>query len=672
MLGRIKHLLNLVFDRNSQAGVELWLLRWSLFITALLFAAGWFDFKKATGELGLLALSSKWQTGIGVLAVFAVFLFILAFISLSRSGISFLNRAQAIGKLFNSFRRPVNWLIFGSCIFLFCFITLGPFSNFTEYLFTRAFLLWIFCLIGYACLSALWPERAWPLRFLTSLLVITVFYRVGTYLPGITNYPLSLGWGESSNINNASFFVADKLFGTPAPLPMINSGRALLNVFPFLLPSPQIWVSRLWAVILWVSITGITAYLLNRRLGITNRLTGFLMTLFAFIYFLQGPIYYELLLQVALVLWLFNPRHFGRSLVVVIAASLWAGICRINWFPMPGMTAAFIYLLEVPVNGQRWWQYMWKPAAWVCGGLVAAIASFSGYSAIAGNATTFAFSSMSSPLLWYRLLPSATDRWGVLTTALVVALPCLVMLGIWLKNKGANWNMWRRLAIFAILVIFFGGGIVVSVKIGGGAGIHNLDAFWFFLLVLGSFAFFNRTRADRVEDGKAIRISPFLTALLVAVPVLMQLTNANAQPLPDQQQLDNVIISMRAYLYPVIEKGKPVLFIDNKQLITFGYFPKIQMVTEYETVFMLEMAMSGNEEFFKKFRQDLKDNRFGAIVTYPQPDRLQGPGEAFFEENNVQIKYIGNALSCYYQVLRSWGDVNVAIFVPRQQPVNCP
>ena len=643
-----------------------------MFITALFFAAGWFDFKRAASELGLLALSTKWQTGIAVLAAFVVLLIILAFISLSRIGIFFLNRAQAIGKLFKSIPRQVNWFIFGTCIFLFCFITQGPFSNLTEYLFTRAFLLWIFCLIGYACLTALWPERAWPFRLLTSLLVITVFYRVGTYLPEITNYPLSLGWGESSNINNASFFVADKLFGAPAPLPMINSGRALLNALPFLLPSPQIWISRLWAVILWVSITGITAYLLNRRLGLTDRLAGFLMTLFAFIYFLQGPIYYELLLQVAFVLWLFDARHFGHSLVLVVAASLWAGICRINWFPMPGVTAAFLYILEVPLNGQNWWRYLWKPAVWVSGGLAAALASFLGYSAIAGNATTFAFSSMSSPLLWYRLLPNATDGWGVLITALVVALPCLIMLGEWFKNNGTNLNLWRKLGIIAILFIFFGGGIVVSVKIGGGAGIHNLDAFWFFLLVLGSFVFFNRIFADRAEGFKAFRISPFLTALLVAIPILMQLTNVNAQPLPDQQQLDTIIVSMRAYLNPVIEKGKPVLFIDNKQLVTFGYFPKIQMVTEYETVFMLEMAMSGNEEFFKKFRQDLRDNRFGAIITYPQPDRLQGPGEAFFEENNVQIKYIGNALTCYYQVLRSWGDVNVAIFVPRPQPLNCP
>ena len=663
--------MSFIIDRKIGAGVELWLLRCALFVSALLYAAGLFDFKNSAAELGLLDLSTKWQMGFTGLTLLAGGLFFLAFISLSRIGIIFLNRVQVLGKLFQSFRK-INWLIFLSCTFLFSFITLGPFSSLTDHIFTRAFLLWFFSLIGYGCLSALWPQRTWPFRLLASILVITVFYRVGTYLPGITNYPFSLGWGESSNINNASLFVANKLFGAPAPLPMINSGRALLSALPFLLPAPQIWISRLWAAVLWVSMTAVTAYLLNRRLGHTDRLVTFLMTLFAFLYILQGPIYYELLIQVALVLWLFDTRRFGRSLLVVVAASLWAGICRVNWFPMPGVTAAFLYFLEVPIGVQGWWRYLWKPAAWAGGGLAAALASFIVYSAIAGNETTFAFSSMNSPLLWYRLLPSATDSWGVLATALVVALPGLILIGMWWKKQGKDWNFWRKLGIIAILPVFFGGGIVVSVKIGGGAGIHNLDAFWFLLLLLGSFLYFKRTPADKAAAVEGFRVPSFLTAFLVAIPVLMQLTNVNAQPLPDQQRVDYVIGNMRAYIYPVVEKGKPVLFIDNKQLITFGYFPPVRMAPEYETVFMLEMAMSGNEKFFEKFRQDLKDNRFGAIVTYPQPDRLQGPGQSFFEENNVQIKYIGQTLICYYQVVRSWSDVSVAIFLPRPQPQDCP
>ena len=38
-------------------------------------------------------------------------------------------------------------------------------------------------------------------------------------------------------------------------------------------------------------------------------------------------------------------------------------------------------------------------------------------------------------------------------------------------------------SLLLILLIFFAGGIVVSVKIGGGSNLHNMDAFLVFLLV---------------------------------------------------------------------------------------------------------------------------------------------------------------------------------------------
>ena len=81
------------------------------------------------------------------------------------------------------------------------------------------------------------------------------------------------------------------------------------------------------------------------------------------------------------------------------------------------------------------------------------------------------------------------------------------------------------------------------------------------------------------------------------------------------------------------------------------------------------MAFIDQQEYFARFTQDLKSNRFGVIIANPQPTRLQNPDEIFAEENNAQIKWIGQPLLCYYQNLKTWLDVNVSILVP--EPVPC-
>ncbi|MCK7481599.1 MAG: hypothetical protein M0C28_33795 [Candidatus Moduliflexus flocculans] len=59
-------------------------------------------------------------------------------------------------------------------------------------------------------------------------------------------------------------------------------------------------------------------------------------------------VYYHLEVMVILPLLFVSVKKPWQTLLVVIIASLWAGISRVNWFPMPAMIAIAIYLLEVP------------------------------------------------------------------------------------------------------------------------------------------------------------------------------------------------------------------------------------------------------------------------------------------------------------------------------------
>ncbi len=658
-----------MIQQNSTSGKNnAWLVRIALFLTAVLFIPGLIQFRDALTAAGYLDLSPKWRLGINALLAAGIIELGIAILSLTPPGRIILRAISSAGALFRGLKK-LNIVLFLAAVFIFPYLLIVQYANLTSGFFTRVFILWMLALVGFGCLRALWPARAWHYPALASLLAISAAFQIAFFFTNVSDYPLTLTWSETSNYFYSSLFLAPKIYGFATPLPLFNPARALLGVFPFLLPQPQIWVSRLWVAILWAVCTALAAWLSARRLHLGDRLATFLLAGWAFFFILQGPIYYELLLSAAVVLAWFDPRRLGRSLLVVGAASIWAGLCRVNWYPMPGMLAVLLYLLEVPRQNASWRSYFLKPALWAAAGTALAVAAFAGYTALSGNSTSNTATALQSPLLWSRLLPGANSPLGVLPNALLVAIPALVLIGLWLARQGKQWDGLRRLGILAILAIFFAGGLVVSVKIGGGSNIHDLDGFWFLLMVAASSIFFGRALPDRPTESSLFRVPPLLAAAGVILPLALSLSQALPPPLPDRQEVNHVINQINYYVSEAVHSGKEVLFIDNKQLITFGYVPSAKMVPEYESAYILEMAMIGQQDYFEKFTQDLKSKRFGVIIANPQPTRIQGPGESFAEENNAQIKWVGGPLLCYYQNLKTWLDVSVSILVP--EPVPC-
>ena len=104
-----------------------------------------------------------------------------------------------------------------------------------------------------------------------------------------------------------------------------------------------------------------------------------------FLYLLRVGVYFHLEMMVILPLLFVSAKHPWRSLIAVIVASLWAGISRVNWFPVPAMIAIAVYLLEVPVSMvgpltfQRLVRYLAQPALWMVSGLVSALIAQAAY-----------------------------------------------------------------------------------------------------------------------------------------------------------------------------------------------------------------------------------------------------------------------------------------------------
>lgn len=60
-----------------------------------------------------------------------------------------------------------------------------------------------------------------------------------------------------------------------------------------------------------------------------------------------------------------------------------------------------------------------------------------------------------------------------------------------------------------------------------------------------------------------------------------------------------------------------VLFMDQRQLLTFGFIQNAPLVPEYDKKVLIEQALTSNYEFFQGFYNDLENKRFSLIITQP-------------------------------------------------------
>ncbi len=114
-----------------------------------------------------------------------------------------------------------------------------------------------------------------------------------------------------------------------------------------------------------------------------------------------------------------------------------------------------------------------------------------------------------------------------------------------------------------------------------------------------------------------------------------------------------------------------MLFIAERQLITFDLVSGVELVPDYEKVLLMEMAMAGNERYLNEFEDDLAAGRFALIVTDVVRLKLQDRENAFSEENNVWDRYVNFPLLCYYEGVQTLEGPQVEILAPKAVP-ECP
>lgn len=585
-------------------------------------------------------------------------------------------------KLLSIFRRlgKLNWLLFGLLILVFSILTiwmpyfkttpLGSYTRFLSGFIFRLLPFWLIVVAGTMLLRAGGLKQGWGELLAGSFLIAATGFRLVAFIPEVSTTPFSLGWSEASRYYYASLFFSKQLYGVQIPPTVLHPSRYLMQSVPFVIPDAPLWLHRTWQVCLWLATTFATSLLLARRLAIIDRYVRWLFMLWVGLFLLMPPVYYHLQITIILVLLGFNRHKSLQTWMAVIIASLWAGISRVNWFPIPGMLAATLYFLEEPVlvvtSRRRILSYLLNPVAWVVVGTLVAFGSQAGYALWSGNPAEQFSSSFSSDLLWYRLFPNATFPLGILLSVCLVISPLILILLGDLKQNRREYHPIRSLVIAGILTVLFLGGIVVSVKIGGGSNLHNLDAFLVLLLIATSYVFFGKVASEAKDKPFASRRQPswLVIAWALALPVVFTLNAGLIEPQPQRAQVNQATSTIQEAVDQAAQKDGQVLFISERQLHLFNQITGVPLSPEYEKVFLMEMAMANNRPYLDKFYTDLKNHRFALIVSEPLKAIYQDRSDSFGEENNAWVERVVKPILCYYEPVKTMKDVRTQLLVP--------
>ena len=642
---------------STRKFLQVWL--WSLAVVSL---CAILQTIQRTNELEIVLLRSKW---IGLVGIFAFTAILSVWVSFS----SFLNHIvswfddlenQSLSPLIITFY--IALIIFGFLVSIF--FRLYIFSNTLPQVMP---ILWIFLWASLAQTLGLKQLRniGWAYSFVIVVLAQGLIYQTYGIFSITSSNPFSMGYSEAGRHYYASLFFSEKLYGMDLPLPFLHPSRYLLLSIPFLIDGLPLWFHRFWQAFLWFGLT-LGASLSLAHFSRTQGWKYFSLTVWAFLFFFQGAVYYHLHVMVILILVGVSVNKPWRSLVFIILASLWTGISRVNWFPVPAMLAIAIYVLETSVE-DKGWKYWITPIVWSISGVAAALVSQFVYIQISGNADVAAFgSSFTSDLIWSRLLPNETFPMGILPGILLVSAPIFAALYQMLHGKISSLHPLRLVALFGMLAVLFIGGAIVSTKIGGGGDLHNMDAYLVMLSVLSTAFWANQVKAE--ADAKPMwgQVSWGVVAAALLIPLGFAIRHIGFLPSFNEKVAEADIQKLQEAL----QSGGEVLFITERQMLTFNMIDGVTLVPDYEQSELMEMAMSRNRPYLEQYYSDLQNRRFALIVAEDQKFTTQKAG-AFVEENVAWVRYAGAPLLCNYKPILTLTSNNLQVYEPRPKQVEC-
>jgi hypothetical protein len=500
-----------------------------------------------------------------------------------------------------------------------------------------------------------------------SLLITASLFTVAKRLVWVRDFPFKLYWSEGNRLWDYSlYFVRSKYrfvgeFYFPAYL---APGRHGLWGLPFLIPDVTIQVVRFWDALVWT-----VPYLLlgwaffsrkKIQLSPMGRMAGIL---WIFLFLNQGGILPPLVLAAILVVLTFDHRRSIQPLLGTGLASLYAGLSRWTWSFAPAAWASMWSLLKSDPE-DRFLLRIRQPILLGLVGLLAAIAAQLLLRWAFPNPATGIPQSLSQPLLWYRLFPSATNPIGIIP-GLIIAIAPVVIFVIWARVKGwIRWDWLQIITVFGVLVGFLGAGLIASAKIGGGDNLHNLDMFLLTLLfVLMEVVYRIARRSWEIFNGTR-RSFYILAALALLIVSWASVRSGEPLKLPEESYVESSLELIEERIREALQEGE-VLLIDQRQLITFDSLMDVELHSEYELKDMMNHALSSDQSYFEQFERDLASGRFSLIVVEPQDYEYEGISTEFGDENDLWVRFITEPLLKFYEPVFVSGELRIALYAPK-------
>ena len=547
---------------------------------------------------------------------------------------------------------------------------------------------------------------------LASLVLTASMFTIAISLQGVTDYPFSMAWSEGNRMWDYSMrFGRDRYWLSPDldVFVLLDVGRMLVGGIPFLLPGVTIEAVRLWVgltLILPYFLVGLAAFVIADK----NIRIWLLMTLWVFLFLRQGPIHAPLVLAAALTVFLWR-KPLWLAIPLIIYAGYFAQTSRFTWLFAPGMWIGMLELAGASLssgklNRTHWIRAIALGASGVFGGFLLPklmpllnhpaastdVAELTDQIASAGVNSEFVAKAVSDqPLLWYRLLPNPTYGTGILLGLAIAVLPVIIFLS-WLSiTKKWNLNIWQKLAIVGPLLAFLVVGLIASTKIGGGGDLHNMDMFLTGITFTVFIAWVNGGKDIILKNEMPLwmRIVLIATLIIPSVTPLFQLRSNNFgdeldilmvltdttdkkafDMLPDTATIEESLRSIQEEVTYAQEFGD-VLFIDQRQLLTFGFIRSSPFVPEYEKKILMNEALSKNYQYYESFYHDITSQRFSLIITEPLRTPVKDSTYEFGEENNAWVKWVSIPVLCYYEEIQTFKEVNVMLLVPKTVPDDC-